>query len=72
VLTYRGRKWWRNLRGVETMFIWLRGERMEARLEVVLDDLQAIAQALKERGWMRKAVADAQAEESVLIRLRKV
>lgn len=69
VMTYRGRKWWRNLRGVDRMFIYLRGKRVEVRPELVLDDLDAIAQGLVERGWVRKAVANAKAEESVLIRL---
>ena len=69
VLTYRGRKWWRNLRGVESVPIYLRGRRVQARVEMVLDDLPAISHALTERGWVRKTVADAQAQETVLIRL---
>jgi deazaflavin-dependent oxidoreductase (nitroreductase family) len=68
-MTYRRRKWWLNLRGVDEIHIWLRGRRVAARVELVTDDYEAISRGLVERNWVRKAVANTNAKESLLIRL---
>ena len=72
VMTYRWRKWWRNLRDGDEIAIWLRGKRLSVRVEMVTDDHEAIAAALLDRGWVRKSIANAKAEEAVLMRLRRV
>jgi len=69
VLTYRYRKWWKNLRDGDETNIWLKGELVSVRVELVTADLEAIATELLNRGWVRKAIANAKAEEAALIRL---
>ena len=70
VMTYRRRQWWRNIRDGGELPIYLRGELIVAVPTVITDDLDAIAAGLVDRGWVRKAVANARAEDSVMIRLR--
>ncbi len=70
VMTYRGRKWWLNLRGVNELPIYLKGERVLAIPEVITEDHDAIAAALIDRGWIRKSIARSAAADAVLIKLR--
>lgn len=72
VMTYRHRRWWRNLRNEDALPVYFKGQRRFMKPEVVTDDLDAIADGLVERGWVRKSVAPAKAEDSVLVRLRFV
>lgn len=69
VMTYRRRKWWRNIRSGEQLTVHLQGDRMSVHPEVITEDHGAIAAGLVERGWMRKSIAPAKAKDSVLIRL---
>ena len=69
IMTYRRRQWWRNLRGADTLPVYFKGKKRLTAVELVLDDLEAIASGLVDRGWVRKSVAPARAEETVLIRL---
>lgn len=69
VMTYRHRNWWRNLKDGDEIAIWLRGDHISVMVELVPNDLDAIAAGLLDRGWVRKAVASAKAEEAILIRL---
>ena len=69
VMTYRRRQWWRNLQGGDLLPVYFKGRRRLTKPEVVTDDLDAIAQGLVERGWVRKSVAPTSAEQSVLIQL---
>ncbi|MDA0677504.1 MAG: nitroreductase/quinone reductase family protein [Chloroflexi bacterium] len=57
VMTYRGRKWWLNLRDVTELPVYLKGERVLAVPEIITDDHEAIAAALVDRGWIRKSLA---------------
>ncbi len=70
VMTYRHRQWWRNIEDGGELPIYLRGQRMVAMPQVVVDDLDAIGVALEHRSLMRKFVAPAKPEETVMIRLR--
>ena len=70
VMTYRGRRWWLNLRDVKELPIYFRGERVLSTPEIVTEDHEAIAAALIDRGWIRKSIAHSAASEAVLIRLR--
>ena len=71
-MTYRRHKWWRNLRGVDVVDVWLRGRRVAMRPEVIEHDIDAIVQALGRRQWILKAAVREQAEKSVVIRLHRI
>lgn len=69
IMGYRHRQWWRNIRTNVELPVYLKGSRVLTVPEVIVDDLDAIETALTDRDWMRKFVASAKAEDSVLIRL---
>ena len=70
VMTYRRRGWWRNLVAANCLYVHLKGRRQRVRVELVTDDFEAIARALRERGWLRRVCVRASARFIVLIRLR--
>lgn len=70
VMTYRRRQWWRNIEDGSELPVFFKGKLTIAAVEVVTDDLNAVAAGLLDRGWARRSMIRARAKDSVLIRLR--
>lgn len=70
VMTYRRRQWWRNIEDGGALSVHLRGQLIVTTPEVITSDLDAISAGLLDRGWARRSMVRAKAQDSVLIRLK--
>ncbi|MFW6175162.1 MAG: hypothetical protein ACOC5K_05215 [Chloroflexota bacterium] len=61
--------WWRNLQGVEQMHVVFKGRCRTAELEILHDE-SAVAQALRSRDIVRRALMPVSPAETVILQLR--
>ena len=69
-VTSRRGVWWRNLRGGTEVTVLLRGQERAARVEVVEDDIDTLARAMRSRDVLRRLLIDVPPGDGVLLRLR--
>lgn len=69
-MTYRRRRWWRNLRGGREVSVLYRGRRLSAVTEVEETDLGAIAAGLRDRDLFRRVFYNVPPRHSVLIKIK--
>ncbi|MBI4203168.1 MAG: hypothetical protein HY532_08670 [Chloroflexi bacterium] len=67
--TSRGGVWWQNFRSTSDIAIVFRGAARRARIEVVLDDREAIEKALRSRDLCRRLLVPVSIDKTVLLRL---
>ncbi len=69
-MTYRHRKWWRNLRNGRRVSVLYRGRTISATTYVDDSNVEAISRGLRERDMFRRTLYNVGPEVSVLIEIR--
>ena len=69
-MTYRRRKWWRNLRNGRRVSVLYRGRTISATTHVEDSNVEAISRGLRERDIFRRTLYKVGPEVSVLIEIR--
>ena len=69
-MTYRRRKWWRDLRNGRRVSVLYKGRAISATTHVEDFDVEAISRGLRERDIFRRTLYDVGPEVSVLIEIR--
>ena len=69
-MTYRRRKWWRNLRNGRQVSVLYRGRTISAATYVEDSNVEAISRGLRERDIFRRTLYNVGPEVSVLIEIR--
>lgn len=69
-MTYRRRKWWRNLRNGRRVSVLYKGRTIGATTHVEDSSVEAISRGLQERDIFRRTLYNVGPEVSVLIEIR--